>query len=412
MNIFIMMLVAIFMLGFYVINSPSQRVPEQETEYAINKSDLRSIAECAVAKHNAQIKGYDFQDICIEQNEIKSQFVCLNSSMRITSCEMVRNKKPDYSYIITTTKPLAGDNYNNMLEIIEQYFPDTGAFGILLDNKIMSGNQSNANTIPKAIIDELELESGQLIYFTQYELPDTETEFASPSETELNCPVGTVKTYRFSRWQCIPYNTKTDCGGDTIWDSDLMECVADESKKPLCASQQTAVLVDSVWECVNPFPEKVCPNNMVAKLNYSTLEWECVADPNSIETVKKCQNVTQGAIYGGIGSTVRVPSNSCTDCEKMLTDPETCVSICVPDPSKVNSPSCYPGDVKACSGNSKALYFGFPSYSYAANVEEIKDKNIQLDRKHSQNRKFNCLDCGDGEIDEAKSFPPYIANCK
>ncbi len=37
MNIFMMILVAIFMVGFYMISSPSQRVVQQETEYAINK---------------------------------------------------------------------------------------------------------------------------------------------------------------------------------------------------------------------------------------------------------------------------------------------------------------------------------------------------------------------------------------
>lgn len=412
MNIFIMMLVAIFMLGFYMMNSPSQRVQEQETEYAITKSDLRSVADCAMAQHNAKIKGRTFQDICLEQNQIKSESVCLNSSLRKTECAIVRNKKPEYSYIITTTKKIPEQNYNNMLEIIEQYFPDTTSFGIFLDGKIMTGGQAASEAVPDEIINEMKLENGQLVYLTQYEIPDTETEFTAPVQSDLVCPVGTIKTYRFSRWQCIPYNTKTDCGGDTIWDSELLECVPDESKKPLCASQQTAVIVDDVWECVNPFPEKVCPDNMVARLNYTTLEWECVADPTSNDTVKKCDNIVNGAIYGAIGSTVRVPSSSCTDCEKMLTDPETCISVCVPDPEKINSPECYPGDVKECSGDTKGFYFGFPSYSYASNVEAIKGKSVVLDRKHSQNRKFNCMDCGDRGIDKDKSFPPYITVCK
>ncbi len=412
MNIFIMILVAIFMVGFYMISSPSQRVTEQETEYAITRADLRSVAECAAAEHNAKIRGTTFTDVCTEQNNIKSEFICLNSNLRKTNCEIVRNKKPDYSYLITTTNKIDDSNYNDMLEILETYFPDTGTFGIFLDGKIMSGGQSHARTVPDTIIKEMELENGQLVYLTQYEIPDTETEFAAPIQSDVLCPTGTVKTYRFGRWQCIGYNTKTDCGGDMIWDSELLECVPDETKKPLCASQQTAVIVDNIWECVNPFPEKVCPDNMVAKLNYTTLEWECVANPSDTDTVKKCDTITQGAIYGALGSTVRVSSSSCTDCEIMLTDPETCVSVCVPDPAKVNSSKCYPGNPKECTGTSRAFYFGFPSYSYAANVSEIRGKRLVLDKNHSQNRKFNCLDCGDKEIDTEKSFPPYIAVCK
>ena len=412
MNIFIMILVAMLMLGFYVISSPNQSVTEQGTEYAVTQSDLRSIAECAAAQHNAQIKGFSFQDICIEQNGIKSEFICLNENQKKTDCEIIRNKKPAYSYIITSTNKIPEKKYNNMIDILEEYFPDTGTFGIFLNDAIMSGGITNPRSVPKTIIDEMELKNGQLVYMTQYELPETETAFNSQTDTDIICPVGTIKTYKFSRWQCIPYNTKTDCGGDTIWDSDLLECVPDETKKPLCAEQQTAVLVDSVWECVNPFPEKVCPDNMIARLNYTTLEWECITDPNEIQNIKKCETLNRGAIYGALGSTVRIPSSSCTDCEKMLTDPDTCISVCVPDPSQINNPKCYPGDVKECSGNSRAFYFGFPSYSYASQVNEVKGKSIPLDKSHSQNRKFNCLDCGDKGIDESKSFLPYIAICK
>lgn len=412
MNIFMMILVAVFMVGFYMISSPSQRVVEQETQYAINKSDLRSIAECAAARHNAQIRGNDFNDMCVEQNNIISQFICLNNSMRVTSCEIVRNKRPEYSYIITATNAIPAEQYNNMLEILEEYFPDVGTFGIFLDGKIMVGGTSGARIVPDAVIDEMKLTDGQLVYFTQYEIPAEETVFTAPVQTDVICPIGTIKTYRFGRWQCIGYNTKTDCGGDMIWDSELLTCVADESKKPLCAEQQTAVLVDSVWECINPFPEKVCPSGMTARLNYTTLEWECVADPTTTENPKKCETISQGGIFGAIGTTVRVPSSSCTDCEKMITNYDTCQSICVPDPSKINDPACYPGDPDECRGAHRGFYFGFPTYSYANNIEDIRGYSIPLDSRHSQNRKFNCMDCGDAEIDSEKSFPPYITICK
>ena len=412
MNIFMMILVAVFMVGFYMISSPSQRVPEQETEYAINKSDMRAVAECASAQHNAQIRGTTFQDVCIEQNYVRSQFICLGSSMRVTSCEILRNKRPEYSYIVTATGILPDGSYNDMLSILEEYFPDAGAFGVFMDGKIMTGGTVGARIVPDAIIDEMELENGQLVYLTQYEIPTEDTVFSVPVDTDIVCPVGTVKTYKFGRWQCVGYNTKIDCGGDTIWDSELMTCVADESKKPLCAEQQTAVLVDSVWECVNPFPEKVCPSGWIARLNYTTLEWECVADPSQTPDVKKCDTVSHGVIFGPVGTTPRVPSTSCTDCEVMITNPDTCVSTCVPDPSKVNNPACFPGDADECTGPHKGIYFGFPNRAYATSIDEIRGYTIPLDAQHSQNRMFNCLDCGNAEIDSGRSVPPYISVCK
>ena len=412
MNIFMMILIAVFMLGFYMISSPSQRVIQQETEYAITKSDLRSIAECTSAVHNAQIRGETFQDVCVEQNGIRSAFVCLNSNMRVTNCEIVKNKKPDYTYIVTATNTINADNYNKMLEILEEYFPDAGTFGIFMNGKIMIGGTVGARIVSDAITDEMNLEDGQLVYLTQYEIPAEDTIFTAPVQTDVICPIGTIKTYRFGRWQCIGYNTKTDCGGDMIWDSELSACVADESKKPLCAEQQTAVLVDSVWECINPFPEKVCPNGMTARLNYSTLEWECVTDPSASKNTKKCENLTHGAIFGAVGTTIRVPTSSCTDCEQQITDYDTCETFCIPDPSKLDNKSCYPGNTKECSGNNKGFYFGFPTYSYANKVSAVKGYAIPLDKQHSQNRKFNCMDCGDQGIDTERSIPPYIIVCK
>ena len=70
MNIFIMILVALFMAGYYLLDSPSQNIVTQTTEYAIVQSDLRTIAQCVAAVQNSNINGTDFQDICIQQNQI------------------------------------------------------------------------------------------------------------------------------------------------------------------------------------------------------------------------------------------------------------------------------------------------------------------------------------------------------
>ena len=151
---------------------------------------------------------------------------------------------------------------------------------------------------------------------------------------------------------------------------------------------------------------------MIARLNYNTFEWECVVEPGSAADSKKCDNVVSGSVYGAFGTTLRIPQTSCTDCERMITDPETCVSRCVPDASKVNDKNCYPGNISECSGSSRAVYFGFPNMAYVNNVEDLSGASVPLDKQHSQNRKFNCLDCGMGQIDESRSRPPYVAVCK
>ena len=66
MNIFIMILVAVFMAGYYLLDSPSQNLEQHATEYAISQSNMRTIAQCATAAHNAQLAGYAFEDICVE----------------------------------------------------------------------------------------------------------------------------------------------------------------------------------------------------------------------------------------------------------------------------------------------------------------------------------------------------------
>lgn len=412
MNIFIMILVALFMAGYYWMSSPGQQMPQHTTEYAITKSDLRMVAQCATAMHNAQINGQEFDDVCVSQNGVTSKFICLDNKLKQTKCEVVRNKKPAFSYIVTATSPVDATNHNSMMEVLETYYTDAGTFGLFQDKMIMSGGTSTKRVVPAEIIKEMELTDGQLVYLTQYEIPDAGTEYEMGGTPTVICPAGMAAVYRFGRWQCITYNTKTDCGGDMVWDSDLYECVPDQSRRPLCASNQTAVIVDSVWECVNPFPERSCPGKMVARLNYNTLEWECVAEPGSNDDASRCAHITAGSITGGYGATLLIPQTSCTDCERMVVDSETCVSRCVPDPAKLRDRRCYPGSVAECTGSTRAFYFGFPSRQYAESVESVSGIDVPLDASHAQNRRFNCLDCGGRNIDASRSRPPFVAVCE
>ena len=115
MNIFIMFLVALFMAGYYLLDSPSQKIVSHDTEYAISQSDMRTIAQCATAVHNAQINGFEFDDICVQQNGIVSEFICLNSGMKVVSCDADNGRKKMNHYIVTATAPIADMYYNEML---------------------------------------------------------------------------------------------------------------------------------------------------------------------------------------------------------------------------------------------------------------------------------------------------------
>lgn len=401
------------MAGYYIMSSPSQRIIEHETEYAIKRADLRSIAECVAAAQNAAMYGETFIDICIEKYDVTSQYVCMNDNYNVVSCDSESSKAPTYNFIITTSSALPDTEYNNMLEILEKHYPDAGTFGVFLNPDLMSAGSVSRRTIPKKIIDAANLQDGQLMYLMQYKIPEVTIDYPITEETNIVCPAGTMKTFRFGRWQCVEYNYKTSCTGDTIWDPDLMECVADDTRRPLCSNNQTAVMIDSVWECIDPFLDITCPENMVARLNYGTLEWECVSDPNITKKVKKCDNIAMlPKAPGAVGATLRVRSVSCTDCETPVVDEETCETYCIPDTTKLNDPKCYDADISDCTGPNRGLYFGFSYKSRIDGIRALANQTIILDREHSQNRMFNCMDCGEGEIDTEHSISPYTAVCK
>jgi len=413
-NIFLVLLSVLFMAGYYLISSPSQRIVTQETEYAIKKAELRSVAECVVSAQNAVMYGETFSDMCIERYDIKSQYVCMNAQYTIMSCDSDTGKPPVYNFIITSSYTIPESEYNHMLEILEQYYPEAGTFGIFVKPDLISAGSISRRTIPNKIIDTAKLQNGQLVYIMQYTIPEENINYPIVDGSNINCPAGTMKTFRFGRWQCVGYNYRVSCTGDTIWDDSVMECVPDETRKPLCANNQTAVMVEDIWECLDPFADKTCPPGMMARLNYNDLTWECIDDPNTVKKVKKCDHIARvntGRSMGG-GATMRVRSISCTDCERVFVDEETCDTFCIPDVSKLTDPKCYAGDIGECTGPTRGIYFGFSSNSRIEGIDALKNTNVILDKNHSQNRMFNCMDCGETEINTENSISPYTAVCR
>ncbi len=392
--------------GYLLMDSPNQRVIKTELDSSISRADLRSIAECAAAAHIATIKNISFNDPCLEQFEISSQYVCTNASKRIVEC----TSSPKFSFIMTTSKPISQKKYNSMMDIMDKYYKNVGTFGVFVDNSVMMAGNTGKRTIPENIRDKFNITDGQLVYFTNSDIPQQQTDYiTTQSNNDIVCPVGTTKTYRFRRWQCIPVNNKTACSGDRIWDSELYECVPDESKRPLCETNQTAVMVENIWECINPFLDKTCPDGMIARLNYEKLEWECLEDPDAKEIQTKCSGIQYGSLSGSGSNTLTITSNRCNDCETMIIDEESCTAYCMPDATKLNNDACYK-DAESCSDDDKAIYFGFPSSKYSANVPQVQDTTIPSGPAYSQNRRFNCMTCDRG-VNYDKSLIPYIVIC-
>ena len=95
------------MAGYYVISSPSQRIIQHETEYAIKRADLRSIAECVASAQNAAMYGEEFIDVCTEKYGVTSQYICMNDKYNVVSCDSTDTKGPTYNFIITTSSKIS-----------------------------------------------------------------------------------------------------------------------------------------------------------------------------------------------------------------------------------------------------------------------------------------------------------------
>ena len=56
------------------------------------------------------------------------------------------------------------------------------------------------------------------------------------------------------------------------------------------------------------------------------------------------------------------------------------------------------------------IFFGFPNREYV-NQSGIDGINVPFGSEYSQNRRFNCKDCGETGIDMERSTPPYVVVC-
>lgn len=432
MNIFIMILAFILMAGYFLIDAPSQRVHDDGIESAIRMADIKSILSCISRQHSNAIdidnkKRVNANEIlnteiqpCTEKYNVQTIKICADDHRQVSNCAPERDGRVIENYIITTADINNKTDTNYILKSLSKEFNSIGNFGIITAERadtfsILSGNGYKRD-IPKSISSLKEIKDGRLIYITRYSVPfnqNTIIQTASDIE-DITCMNNEQKVFRFGKWECQTETPPVLCTGDTIWDSDSESCEIDPSLRPLCATGQTAVDIDDVWQCIDPTPIAQCPDNTIAQFDYTNMKWVCSSP--IIENTSKCQTVTiaKGHILGG---TVLKPANVCNSCEKMILDEETCDVACIPDETKITDSDCYQ-NYSECSGNSRAFYFGFPGdaeYEAKAreNLSQLSGITIPTDVIYSQNRKFNCLDCGTGgTINQELSVLPFIAVCE
>lgn len=412
------------------MDSPSQRLKNDSISSAIEVTEVKSVLACMARAHAAAIDldaaggaeaseelGSDMP--CMEKYNVESRKLCADERREVSACTPDRAGKTIGNFIVTTGDMVGAKHSNLILKILSQEYEAAPNFGLIVKTdgsfSILSGN-GHRRVIPDSIVKAAELEEGQLVYITQYSA-SAEVNLGMPVETaeKVFCAPWEQKIFRFNKWECMPQNFPEICTGDTIWRYETQSCEIDPARRPLCGSGQTAVDVDGTWYCLEPTMERTCPPGSTPQLDYTALEWTCVAEVATTGTTK-CKNA-QIAKTRAMGGTLLKPGNLCNNCERMITDPDTCEIVCIPDETKLSSHVCYPNPGE-CKGTGRAFYFGFPmDMEYIAAVVEhipsLDEVEIPMDSTHSQNRKFNCLDCGmGGRIDTDRSLPPFVAVCE
>ena len=429
MNIFLLFISMFIMIGYYIMSSPSQNVAQQETEYVIQQSDIRSIAECVVNTQNAVMYCEDFKDECVERYGITSKYVFLDNRNAVTSsgsmADLCANvgldnvDTPEKNFIMTTSYVLPPEERNNMLDILEKYYSDRGTLGIVEVPKLIVPDSVVAREIPQNVINAAELKDGQLAYIMQYRLPDDPgVEPGGEDPENPQCPDGYIAVKRFGHWQCVPINPLVHCQEGTEWNSETQECEPTEEFH--CESENaTLVKIDDSWVCLEPTADINCEDG-VLMFNTTTLGWDCITVDNPEQVIENCNTSRPGYIFSysdvkKANKTLKVKTISCSRCEKPYMNPDTCEVYCLPDIGKLNTRTCFSGDPECCKGDNKGIYFGFTKNSRLDGLVDENGKKIDislneiLDENHAQNRKFNCMECKYSTL--KTSIRPYVAIC-
>jgi len=422
MNIFVILLVAVFMGLYYFMDSPNLTTPEESRSEAMDIMELKSIISCVMhSQTNALVqdethdideaKIFDTDLPCAERYEVMTQKICADERRILPTCTPDRPDRQISNYIITTSDIITDVGAGKILDILRTEYPYAANFGIISIDEDKKPHILTSGGLRREIAPflarEASFQDGQLIYITQYAVSGNRSAAVQAQRQRIKCARGEIAVFRQNAWTCVPQNIAPVCGAATVWDRDNKVCVPDNSRRPLCHRNQNAVMVDGNWECVNPEERTDCRAGTRPEFNFENLEWNCVPVADAALEKKHCPRIYE-RMFGGGTTALRGSLISCNDCEQMMVH-DDCTAECVPDASATSKNSCYNG---TCVGY---FYFGFPNAKYIEgakkHLSELQNMDIQMTLEHSRNRRFNCIRCPNG-IDQSRSSPPYVTICR
>ena len=446
MNIFLLFLTSLFMIGYYVIYSPSQKIDNSDTEDVVKMSDLRSIAECVINVQNAMMNDTTYDKPCVARYNVVGQYVCANNGANNEIIHVSCNGTPDFNFIVTKSKPLDRDDYGPMLEVIEKFYSDKGTFGIYdeTNHGLLTADATGFRPISVAIYDDnsANLSEGQLVYVMQYKIPyiyeypdPTCTPVSGSCENCENCPEGTTPDFHYGFCTCglSPNQPVMPCpaGSHGV----LGQCILNDDATEDCTEPDGGCGEDATWRadiCACVSDTLNCSDDCdITQDFFNTSDVLCICPDDDGVPTEACRTIHSASKLAPVTAQTGKKdicgqmSNHClSTVEKLDRTTNTYNTVCVPNAKMSGTRTCGPSEDPVCNdGNkSKAIYFGFNDDSYTSCIpkqgtvktdwldfkfEEIKDY-IPEDKRDG---KFHCMTCEHG-IDTEHSNPPYVVVCK
>ena len=423
MNIFLLFLTTLFMIGYYMLYSPSQQVTNTGTEDVVKMSDLRAIAECVIGMENAMMnsEGEEYKNTqpCVGRYGVDGDYVCAkDTDGGITKEVLCTEGDPEYNFIVSYSAPLTVDDYGPMLDIIEKYYQDKGTFGIYEDNKLLAPSVSGHIDINPVISgtdsENPRLENGKLVYVMQYKIPYSDAEPVNPDDPEECNPPKILMTTADGESVCVTPDTPVSCDMDgyvldengvcvlleegectkleKICKEQTNNCVKEAIEQGMCTEEaqclENRICSELIPDCDSmtcrtpgdlECPEGTSPS-VYTDENTGETQIECIPNITNDEPTVHCnasqyvftlQPLQPGATIQSIPRRGR-----CGPCEKIggsRYNPETqnWDVLCIPDFTKMARPACNDAEIDDCvpsptasescycHDDNKRLYFGF-----------------------------------------------------
>lgn len=208
MNIFLLFLSMFFMIGYYMISSPSQNLGYDEVQYEHQNSEMRSLIDCVVAQQNAFINNSSFNDECVKRYKITSTEVCTDEKFELANCSI----DPYYDFIITTSYKIDHSQYKDAFKIIDKTRQDFGTLGLFIDPNVIAANSIGKKLIPESVIKGAELENGQIAYIIQNSVQTFDPSQPDPGDDD-DC--------RFTIFGKVCDDVEIEvCTGNQVWDDE------------------------------------------------------------------------------------------------------------------------------------------------------------------------------------------------